>query len=78
MSIATLIRNADLYAPEHVGHRDILVAGGKIIAVDDRLDPNIPGMETIDAAGLTDIRGLVKKGDTFEVLDANRIVTLTK
>ena len=29
-------------------------------------------------AGLTDIRGLVKKGDTFEVLDANRIVTLTK
>ena len=49
MSIATLIRNADLYAPEHVGHRDILVAGGKIIALAERLEPNIPGMETIDA-----------------------------
>jgi len=29
-------------------------------------------------ADLTDIRGLVKKGDAFEVLDANRIITLTK
>lgn len=29
-------------------------------------------------ADLTDIRGLVKTGDTFEVLDGNRIVTLTK
>lgn len=29
-------------------------------------------------AEFTDIRGLVKTGDTFEVLDGNRIVTLTK
>ena len=29
-------------------------------------------------ADFTDIRGLVKTGDTFEVLDGNRIVTLTK
>ena len=27
-------------------------------------------------AELTDIRGLVKDGDTFEVIDGNRIVTL--
>ena len=26
---------------------------------------------------LTDIRGLVKKGNTFEVVDHNRVVTLT-
>ena len=25
-----LIKNADLYAPEHVGARDVLIAGGKI------------------------------------------------
>lgn len=29
-------------------------------------------------AELTDVRGLVKTGDTFEVVDANRIVTLKK
>lgn len=28
MTQAVLIRNADLYAPEHVGMRDILIAGG--------------------------------------------------
>ena len=59
MSIATLILNADLYAPEHVGHRDILVAGGKIIALAERLEPNIPGMESIDAAGRAVTPGLI-------------------
>lgn len=38
MTQAVLIRNADLYAPEHVGMRDILIAGGKIIAVEPHLD----------------------------------------
>ena len=52
MTQAVLIRNADLYAPEHVGMRDILIAGGKIIAVEPHLENvNIPGMETVDAAG---------------------------
>lgn len=51
MTQAVLIRNADLYAPEHVGMRDILIAGGKIIAVEPHLENvNIPGMETVDAA----------------------------
>ena len=47
MTQAVLIRNADLYAPEHVGMRDILIAGGKIIAVEPHLENvNIPGRET--------------------------------
>ena len=37
-----LIKNADLYAPEHVGARDILMAGGKIIAVAPSLEPSRP------------------------------------
>ena len=28
-----LLKNADLYAPEHVGRSDVLVGGGKILAV---------------------------------------------
>ena len=44
MTQAVLIRNADLYAPEHVGMRDILIAGGKIIAVEPHLENvNISG-----------------------------------
>ena len=54
-----LIKNADLYAPEHVGARDILMAGGKIIAVAPSLEPNIPGLETIDVKGRKVIPGLI-------------------
>ena len=42
---AILIRNADVWAPEHLGRRDILIAGGKIIAMDVTLDVKIPGVE---------------------------------
>ena len=28
-----LIKNAELYAPEHIGKRDILIGGGKIRSV---------------------------------------------
>ena len=28
-----LFRNAQLYAPEDLGHSDLLIAGGKIVAV---------------------------------------------
>ena len=60
MTQAVLIRNADLYAPEHVGMRDILIAGGKIIAVEPHLENvNIPGMETVDAAGRRVTPGLI-------------------
>ena len=54
-----LIKSADLYAPEHVGARDILIAGGKIIAVAPTLEPNIPGLETIDVKGRKVIPGLI-------------------
>lgn len=60
MTTAVLIRNADLYAPEHVGMRDILIAGGKIVAVEQHLnDVNIPGMEVVDAAGRRTTPGLI-------------------
>lgn len=58
-SIVTLIRNADLYAPEHLGMRDILLAGGKVVAVEEKLDVAVPGMETVDAAGRRVTPGLV-------------------
>lgn len=40
--------------------RDILIAGGKIIAVEPHLENvNIPGMETVDAAGRRVTPGLI-------------------
>lgn len=58
-SAAILIRNADVWAPEHLGRRDILVAGGKILAMGEALRVEIPNMEVIDAAGAKVVPGLI-------------------
>lgn len=49
--MALLIKNADVYAPEHLGVQDVLTAGETILAIGPDLTPNIPGLETIDAKG---------------------------
>ncbi|MGI6076366.1 MAG: beta-aspartyl-peptidase [Pyramidobacter sp.] len=54
-----LLKNVDLYAPEHVGMTDLLVLGGKIAAVEKGLDVKVPDLETIDADGLMAAPGLV-------------------
>lgn len=54
-----LIKNADVYAPEHLGTRDIFLAGGKIAAMAEKLDVTLPDLEVIDAAGYIVAPGLV-------------------
>lgn len=54
-----LIKNADVYAPEHIGTRDIFIAGGKIVAMAEKLDVTLPDLEVIDAAGYIVAPGLV-------------------
>ena len=48
-----LIKNADLYAPEHLGRRDILMIGEQVALVAPEISGGVPGLETevIDAAG---------------------------
>ena len=46
----TIIRNADIYSPEHLGIRDVLIGGGKILSVDGRID-SIKGAREIDSEG---------------------------
>ncbi|HFQ5216436.1 TPA: beta-aspartyl-peptidase [Vibrio vulnificus] len=41
----TLLKNADLYAPNHVGNVDILVGQGKILAIEPQL--NLQGLEAV-------------------------------
>lgn len=46
-----LIKNADLYAPDYKGLKDILIAGGSIELVDDKIDLDYEKLEIIDAEG---------------------------
>jgi len=56
-----LIKSADLYAPEHLGVRDILICGGKIAAVgtDLTFETNAVETEVVDAGGDPVVPGYV-------------------
>lgn len=56
-----LIKNTDLYAPEHLGRRDILMIGEQVALVAPEISGGVPGLETevIDAAGRKVIPGYV-------------------
>lgn len=48
-----LIKNANVYAPDYLGKKDILIAGGKIVAIENSIEPpKSVKCEVIDATGL--------------------------
>jgi beta-aspartyl-dipeptidase (metallo-type) len=55
-----LIQNAEVYAPNFLGRKDILLAASKILAIDDKIDPPA-GLEVkvIDATGLKLVPGFI-------------------
>lgn len=57
----TLIRNANVFAPEALGGRQLLIGGGKILWIGeaDAPAPSMPGLETFDASGRRLIPGLI-------------------
>lgn len=55
-----LFKNCEVYTPEKVGRRDVLLAGGKIIAIENEITlPSGLKAEVIDASGLKMIPGLI-------------------
>ncbi len=54
-----LFRHATVYAPEPLGTCDVLVAGGEIVAVEERIDLRGVALEEIDASGLILVPGLI-------------------
>jgi len=59
--MVTLIRNGDVFAPEPLGRKDVLVAGGVIAAVADPGRIRVEGLEAdvVDAAGKRVLPGLI-------------------
>lgn len=55
-----LLKNAEVFSPQPLGNKDVLVAGTKILAIEDRIDaPAGWNIEVIDATGLRMIPGLI-------------------
>ena len=56
-----LIKNADIYAPAHLGMGDILIAGERICAIDRRISgyDNLPHADIFDAEGKKLIPGYI-------------------
>ncbi len=54
-----LLKNADLYAPEHIGKRDILIEGEKIKKIAEKIDFESEFVEVIDLNGKKVTPGLI-------------------
>ncbi|MDR2413547.1 MAG: beta-aspartyl-peptidase [Odoribacteraceae bacterium] len=54
-----LVKNANILAPEAIGVRDMLVGGGKILAIEPKIHLSGTDLEVIDANGLTLVPGLI-------------------
>ena len=55
-----LIKGAEVYAPEHLGKRDVLIAGGKIEKIGENL-PEYEGCEVIDGTGKIVAPGIIDR-----------------
>ena len=54
-----LIKNASLYTPDFLGNKDILLAGNKIVAIEDNLDSFKNGSEVFDMKGRIVVPGFI-------------------
>jgi beta-aspartyl-dipeptidase (metallo-type) len=55
----TLIKNAEVYAPEYLGKNDLLISHGRFSAIAPNLDFRVEGMRIIDADGKIVLPGLI-------------------
>lgn len=54
-----LIQNADVYAPEPLGVKDVLVINGTIVSIEDRIEDYPKGTEIFDASGQKLMPGVI-------------------
>ena len=54
-----LLKNANLYTPNFLGKRDVLVGGGKILAIGEGLSFSVEGLSVYDLKGKVLAPGLI-------------------
>ncbi len=54
-----LIKQASVYAPEYLGVKDVLLCAGKIEAIEDNMEPNLPNCRVIEAKGKKLVPGFI-------------------
>jgi len=56
-----VIRQAEVYAPDYLGKKDILLSEDKIIAIEDSIEGGFSGvpLEEIDGTGLLAVPGFI-------------------
>ena len=54
-----LLKNAEVYGPERLGKRDVLLGGGQVLAMEEELTLTLPGVETYDAKGRALVPGFL-------------------
>lgn len=57
-----LVKNADVYAPESIGKKNILISSDKIIYLSSKIDlpdKNFPEIKVLDGDGLTAVPGII-------------------
>ncbi len=54
-----LIKNIDVYSPESIGKKDILIVNGRISLIEENIDPFSEKIEVIDGCGKKLIPGLI-------------------
>lgn len=61
MTDLLLIKNADVYGPEHLGRMDVLAGGGKILKIQDHLEDSFGPLsaQVVDASGMIMTPGFV-------------------
>jgi beta-aspartyl-dipeptidase (metallo-type) len=55
----TLIKNARVFCPDPLGFKDILIANGRIVALDNEIDVRCAGLNVVDAAGKIVLPGFI-------------------
>lgn len=71
-----LIKNAGIYAPEYIGEKDVLLAGGKICRIGENLTvPDSWDVEIIDGSGMLLLPGFIDSHEA-ETSGALQLVSL--
>lgn len=58
-TLLTVVRGGEVFAPEHLGRRDILIADGRIAQIAERIELSGVAFETVDASDCCVVPGFV-------------------